>query len=414
MPLDLVPPGKLRGLESKGGCELKVALVHDWLTGMRGGERCLEVFCEIFPKADIFTLLHVKGAVSSTIEKHHIQTSFIQHLPLSSHWYRNYLPLFPLAIKSFNLKGYDLVISSSHCVAKGIHVPTGTCHVAYIFTPMRYIWDQFDVYFSTGGVTSFLRRNAMRLIRPLLQQWDRSSNSQVDYFLTISQHVAGRIKSYWDQESTVVYSPVNWQGYATSYENEGFYLMVTSLVPYKRVDLAIRAANRLGIPLKIIGNGPEMKRLLAMAGPSVELLGWQTDHVVSEHLARCRALIFPGEEDFGIVPLEAMSCGKPVIAFGKGGVRETVVPLNPENETRMAQGTTGNGIQSFTPTGVFFYDQNAASLIEALHLFERQHDCFDPVLIRQHVAPFDRTHFKQRIEKVITQCVHEFRSTSQC
>ncbi|MDX1410622.1 MAG: glycosyltransferase [Nitrospirales bacterium] len=393
---------------------MKVALVHDWLTGMRGGERCLEVFCEIFPAADIFTLLHVKGAVSSTIEKHHIQTSFIQRLPLSSRWYRNYLPLFPLAIKSFDLEGYDLVISSSHCVAKGIPVPAGTCHVAYIFTPMRYIWDQFDVYFSTGGVTSFLRRNAMRVIRPWLQEWDRSSNKQVDSFLTISEHVAGRIRSYWDQKSRVVYSPVNWQAYATSYENEGFYLMVTSLVPYKRVDLAIKAANRLGIPLKIIGQGPEMKRLMAIAGPSVQLLGWQSDLVVSEHLARCKALIFPGEEDFGIVPLEAMSCGKPVIAFGKGGVLETVIPLNPQHESIKEQGVTGKGMHSENPTGVFFYEQNTPSLIEALHLFERHQDCFDPALIRQHVAPFDRIHFKRRIQEIFTQCVHEFRFASQC
>ena len=344
---------------------MKVALVHDWLTGMRGGERCLEVFCEIFPAADIFTLLHVKGAVSSTIEKHHIQTSFIQHLPLSSQWYRNYLPLFPLAIKSFDLEGYDLVISSSHCVAKGIQVSEGTCHVAYIFTPMRYIWDQFDVYFSTGGVTSFLRRSAMHVIRPWLQEWDRSSNAHVDSFLTISEHIAGKIRSYWNQEPKVVHSPVNWQAYAISYENEGFYLMVTSLVPYKRVDLAIRAANTLGIPLKVIGQGPEMKRLAAIAGPSVELLGWQSDLMVANYLSRCKALIFPGEEDFGIVPLEAMSCGKPVIAFGKGGVLETVVPLNPQPGTIIKQGTTGKEINSKTPTGVFFYEQNTTSLIEA-------------------------------------------------
>ena len=393
---------------------MKVALVHDWLTGMRGGERCLEVFCEIFPAADIFTLLHVKGAVSTTIEKHRIQTSFIQTLPLSAQWYRHYLPLFPLAIKSFDFEGYDLVISSSHCVAKGIHVPKGTCHIAYIFTPMRYIWDQFDVYFSSGGVTSLLRRFAMRMIRPWLQQWDRSSNREVDSFLTISKYVAGRIRSYWDQESRVVYAPVNWQAYATSYVNEGYYLMVTSLVPYKRVDLAIQASNTLGLPLKIIGQGPEMKRLVAMAGPSVELLGWQSDIVVSEHLAGCKALIFPGEEDFGIVPLEAMSCGKPVIALGKGGVLETVVPLNPQNDTIREQGAIDKGLYSENPTGVFFYEQNTDSLIEALLLFERQHQCFNPLLIRQHVAPFDRTHFKHRIQEIITQCLHEFRIASQC
>jgi glycosyltransferase involved in cell wall biosynthesis len=393
---------------------MKVALVHDWLTGMRGGERCLEVLCELFPAADIFTLLHVKGAVSSIIEKHPIQTSFIQQLPWSSQGYRNYLPLFPLAIKSFDLKGYDLVISTSHCVAKGVHVPTGTCHLAYIFTPMRYIWDQFDSYFLTGGVTSWLRRTAMHVIRPWLQKWDRSSNDQIDAFVAISQHVAGRIRSYWDRGAMVVYPPVNWEGYATSYENEGFYLMVTSLVPYKRVDLTIKAANTLGFSLKIIGNGPETKRLLALAGPSVELLGWQSDHVVSEHLARCRALIFPGEEDFGIVPLEAMSCGKPVIAYGKGGVLETVVPLNPQDSSVLERGSTGMGLNAENPTGVFFYEQNTDSLIEALQLFEREHKSFDPASIRQCAASFDRIHFKHQMQDVITKFFHEFRFTSQC
>ena len=212
----------------------------------------------------------------------------------------------------------------------------------------------------------------------------------------------------------MVHSPVNWQAYAISYENEGFYLMVTSLVPYKRVDLAIRAANNLGIPLKIIGQGPEMKRLAAIAGPSVELLGWQSDLTVAEYLARCKALIFPGEEDFGIVPLEAMSCGKPVIAFGKGGILETVVPLNPQPGTIMKEGVTGKEINGKTPTGVFFYEQDTTSLIEAIHLFERQNACFDPALIRQHVAPFDRIHFKQRIQEIFTQCLHEFRFASQC
>ena len=381
---------------------------------MRGGERCLEVFCELFPAADIFTLLHVKGAVSPIIEKHHIQTSFIQQLPLSSRWYRHYLPLFPSAIKSFDLKGYDLVLSSSHCVAKGIDVPAGTCHVAYIHTPMRYIWDQYDVYFSTEGVTSLMRRGAMRLIRPWLQEWDRSSNSRINAFLAISQHVAGRIKSYWNHEARVINSPVNWHAFTTSFQNEGFYLMVTSLVPYKRVDLAIQAANALGFKLKIIGSGPEMKRLTSLAGSSVEIIGWQPDHVVSEHLSRCKALIFPGEEDFGIVPLEAMSCGKPVIAFGKGGVRETVVPLNPRFDRIIEEPEVDFSITRQNPTGVFFYEQNRASLIEALQLFERQKDHFDPVSIRQHAARFDRIHFKQQMEDVIRQCLHEFRVSSQC
>jgi len=393
---------------------VKVALVHDWLTGMRGGERCLEVFCELFPEAHIYTLLYVRGSVSSTIEKHPIRTSFIQHLPFSSRWYRHYLPLFPKAIESFDLQDYDLVISSSHCVAKGIKVPEGTCHLAYVFTPMRYIWDQYDMYFSNGAATGSLQRHAMRMIRPWLQKWDRSSNTQVNDIIAISQHVAQKIKAYWNRESMVVYPPVNWQAFEASYKDEGFYLMVSSLSPYKRIDLAIQAANALSRRLTIIGDGPEYKRLSALAGPTVELTGWLPDHVVSDYLARCRALIFPGKEDFGIVPLEAMSCGKPVIAYGKGGVLETVVPINPQTKPVGNEGVNGMGFHPQHPTGVFFYEQNAASLIEALQLFEREKECFDPASIRQYAASFDRIHFKQRIQDVITQCVDEFRLTSPC
>ena len=393
--------------------EVKVALVHDWLTGMRGGERCLEIFCELFPAAPIYTLLHVQGSISPTIEKHPIKTSFLQHLPFSSRWYPYFLPLFPWAIQSFDFHDYDLVISSSHCVAKGIKVPKGTCHLAYVYTPMRYIWDQYDVYFPRGTAKASLERHAMGCIRPWLQKWDRSSNNQVHDIIGISQNVAQRIKSYWDRESIVVHPPVNWQAFETSYRDEGFYMMVSSLSPYKRIDLAIQAANALGRRLIIIGEGTEYKRLLALAGPTVEFAGWQPDQVVSDYLARCRALIFPGEEDFGIVPLEAMSCGKPVIAYGKGGALETVIPINPWKKKVGNQGENGGGFHAKEPTGVFFYEPNSASLIEALQLFERQRESFNPRSIRQHAASFDRIYFKQRIQDVIFQCVREFRFTCQ-
>ncbi len=382
---------------------MRIALVHDWLTGMRGGERCLEIFCELFPDADIYTLLHVKGTVSPIIEKHRIRTSFIQRLPGSSQYYRHYLPLFPSAIESFDLNGYDLVISSSHCVAKGIRVPKGTYHLAYIYTPMRYIWDQYDAYFSRGQ-SSFLLRSAMRIIRPWLQKWDVSSNNQVNDFIAISQHVARRIKSCWDREAMVVYPPVNWQSFEASDRSEGFYLMVTSLVPYKRVDLAIQAANVLGIPLKIIGNGPQMKQLTYLAGPTVELLGWQSDQVVNSYLARCKGLLFPGEEDFGIVPLEAIACGKPVIAYGKGGILETVVPLNPVSPRQKKK----------SPTGVFFYQQTMNSMIEAIQLFEKRIKEFQSNVLRAEVEPFDRKHFKKRVQEVIMTNYEQYRHSHIC
>src|SRR5262245_9506461 len=279
---------------------MKVALVHDWLVSMRGGERCFEVLCEIFPGADVFTLVHRPGYVSQTIEKHTIYTSFLQRLPFSTTRYQYYLPIFPSAIEQFDLTGYDLVISSSHCVAKGIRVPKETYHLSYVYTPMRYIWDQFEIYFSDGHA-GWLTESGMRLLRRPLQRWDVVSSQRVHRLVAISEHVAQRIKSYWKQESTVLYPPVDWQSFAASDHDEGFYLLVTALVPYKRVDLAIQAANRLKIPLKIIGTGQDEKRLRQLAGPSVELLGWQPDSEIREHYARCKALLFPGEEDFGIV-----------------------------------------------------------------------------------------------------------------
>lgn len=381
---------------------MRVAIVHDWLTGMRGGERCLELLCELFPEADLYTLLHVNGAVSPTIEKHPIQTSFIQRLPLAATHYRYYLPLFPRAIESFDLKDYDLVLSSSHCVAKGVRVPPGSCHLAYIYTPMRYIWDQYESYFAKGRASPLVR-GMMRLLRRWLQRWDVASTDRVHYLVAISEHVARRIQHYYGRAASVVYPPVDWHGFEASRTDDGFYLMVTALAPYKRVDLAIAAANRLGIRLLIIGSGQAESRLRRQAGPTVKLLGWQPDPVVREAYARCRAVLFPGEEDFGLVPLEAMASGKPVIAYGRGGVLESVVPLNPLGTEA---GTTAS------PTGVFFYEPSPAALIDAIRLFERHQSEFDPLALRAHVEPFDRAHYKEKMQQIIAERYQQF--TTPC
>ena len=388
---------------------MKVAIVHDWLTGMRGGERCLEVFCELFPDADLYSLLHVPGSVSPIIEKHAIHTSFIQHLPFSRSHYRYYLPLFPSAIESsFDLKGYELVISSSHCVAKGVRIRKGTCHLAYIYTPMRYIWDQYDTYFAKRQA-GWLKRVTMSLIRPHLQRWDVSSNDRVHFFVAISQHVARRIQNYYGRKATVIYPPLNWQSFQASDRDDGFYLMVTAFAPYKRVDLAIEAANRLKFRLKIVGSGQDEDQLKRMAGPTVEFLGWQPDPAVRGYYACCKSLIFPGEEDFGIVPLEAMACGKPVIAYGKGGVLETVMPLNGSS-TPLSR----DPVTTSTPTGVFFYEQTVQALTEAIHVFERNQDRFDPQVIRAQVAPFDRTYFKENMRAFIDESYTQFHLTHVC
>ena len=377
---------------------MKVALVHDWLTGMRGGERCLEVFCELFPDADLFTLLHVPGKVSPRIESMRIRTSFLQNLPGIEKYYRYYLPLMPWAIGSFNLSGYDLVLSSSHCVAKGVRISGGAKHICYCFTPMRYIWDQFDVYFS--GRSNWAQSIFMRLLRPFLKRQDVRSNRGVHQFIAISRHIQKKIKANYHRESTVIVPPVNTRFYSPiDVSREDFFLVMGALSPYKRVDLAVEAFNELGYPLRIIGAGPEMSYLRTIAGPNIQFFGRVDDEQVRSHYARCRALVFPGEEDFGIVPLEAQAMGCPVIALGKGGALETVIPEQstwkpqtgiPEEKTRK-------------PTGLFFYEARRESLCQAIELFNTAETRFDSNEIRKHALQFDQDQFQYRIRMFIQE-----------
>ena len=411
---------------------MKVALIHDWLSGMRGGERCLEALSEMYPDAPIFTLFYVKGSVSPTIQRHRIVQSPLSSFPFVARLYRYYLPLFPLAIQALDLRDYDLILSSSHCVAKGIRVPEKSCHISYIHTPMRYVWDQYDAYFGQGRCSKF-QQVGMSMLRRWLQQWDVQSNAHVHSFIANSSNVAERIRRQYGRSACVVYPPVDWQAFRASHMHEGFYLMVTAFAPYKKVDLAIEAANELGFSLKIIGHGQDEKRLKRMAGPSVEFLGWQPDHRVRELYSRCRAVLFPGEEDFGIVPLEAMATGKPVIAYGKGGVLETVRPLNPlqgmdilserkthqtmclhkKNENLSERHIQTGKLQPI-PTGVFYYEQSVENLITAIQFFEQHSSDFDPDGIRAHVEPFDRSHFKQRMQQIIMSHYEEFHRVRPC
>jgi glycosyltransferase involved in cell wall biosynthesis len=363
---------------------MKVAIIHDWLTGMRGGERCLEVFCELFPQADLYTLSHIPGSVSSLIEQMPIKTSFIQNLPFSRRGYRKYLPLFPMAIERFSLKGYDLILSCSHCVAKGIIPPPDALHISYVLTPMRYAWDMYGEYF-------FGRKD--RLISffiHYLRMWDVTSSQRVDHFLCISNHVKKRVKKFYRREGEVIHPPVEVNRFNIRDKKENFFLIVSSFAPYKRIDLAIQAFNRIGVPLKIIGSGSEGKKLRSMARSNVEFLGWQPDEVVAQCYSTCRALIFPGEEDFGIVPLEAMASGSPVIAYGRGGALETIIPVD---QPRNAGGETG--------TGLFFYEQDVDSLIDVVERFVRIEKEFDPAAVRNHVLPWDREIFKEKIKEYI-------------
>lgn len=374
---------------------MKVALVHDWLTGMRGGEKCLEILCELYPEADLFTLLYNKDQLSKTIEGMKIKTSFIQNLPWASKHYRYYLPLFPAAIERFNLKGYDLVLSASHCVAKGVLPMPDTLHISYCFTPMRYIWDmQFD-YFKPSGFG--FRGLFISLLTNYLRLWDAASSPRVDCFIAISKYVRKRIKKFYGRESEVLYPPVNCDFFSPSTPEtpEGdYYLMVTAMAPYKRVDLAIEAFNGSGKPLLIVGDGPELKGLKERAKKNIEFLGWRNDGEVRDYYRGCKAFIFPGKEDFGITPLEAQACGKPVIAYGEGGALETVVPFPQEGAT-----------------GIFFHSQTSESLIEAVHLFERNIDQFDPQAMRRNALSFDRTIFREKFSSFVEGKYQAFQSS---
>ncbi len=365
---------------------MKTALVHDWLTGMRGGEKVLEAVCEIFPEAPIYTLIHTKGTLSPLLEGKKIHTSFLQKMPFIENKYRHYLPIMPLAISQFNLSSYDLIFSISHCVAKGVKKNKKQTHICYCNTPMRYIWDSFSDYFSPQK--NFFTWATMRFfLRPYLRWWDKKTAKEVDYFIANSKNVSSRIKKFWDRNSEVIYPPVDTDYYSlpdnklSDIPSEDFYLVVSALVPYKKIDLAITSFNRLGKKLKIIGSGPEEPYLKKIAGHNIEFLGWQPSSSIREYYRQCKALIFPGEEDFGIVPVEVQACGRPVIAYEKGGALETVIGGK---------------------TGVFFETQSEDSLCKAVERFESLH--FDPLTSRENALRFSKNNFMKNIHNFINKC----------
>ncbi len=362
---------------------MKIALVHDWLNGMRGGEKVLEVLCELYPSAEIFTLLLEEEKVSPRIRGMTIHTSFIQKLPLSRRRYRYYLPLFPRAIESFDLGGFDLVISTSHAVAKGCRPPPSALSICYCFTPMRYLWFFYRDYFGAGRARKLL----LKPVFDYLRRWDLRSADRVGRFLAISKTVADRIDRVYNRKAGVIYPPVDTEFFTPGSPEGDYFLVVSALVPYKKIGLAIEAFRRLRLPLKIAGTGPEAGKLKKQAGEGIDFFGWVEDEELRELYRNCRALVFPGLEDFGIVPLEAQACGRPVIGFGEGGLAETTVPW------------PGDGGRS--PTGVFFPEQTPESLAGAVrHFLDRESD-FDPRKIREHARRFGREIFKEQFAAAV-------------
>jgi glycosyltransferase involved in cell wall biosynthesis len=356
---------------------LRVALVHDWLTGMRGGEKCLEVLCRAFPAATLYTLIHRPGALSPAIEAMDIRTSPLQRIPGIFRHYRHLLPVMPLAARTWRPRDVDLVISLSHCVAKAVVPPAGVPHVCYCFTPMRYAWQARDTYLE-GWSHRPLRRILARTLLSRLRRWDRRTASRVTHFVAISETVRGRIARCYRRDSRVIQPPVDTAFYTPDPEGRprhDDYLVVSALVPYKRIDQAVAACTASGRRLTVIGEGPERARLQAMAGPTVRFLGWQPDDVIRSHYRSCRALLFPGEEDFGIVPIEALACGAPVIALGRGGAAETV----------------DNAV------GRTYSDPTADALRAALDAWERDGRPHDPALARRRAETLALPLFRQRL-----------------
>ena len=356
---------------------MRVAIVHYWLVRMRGGEHVLEALCDMYPQADIFTHVVALDSISAKLRRHRIKTSFIAKLPRARYWYKKYLPLMPIALEQLDLRGYDLVISSESGPAKGIVPPPDCVHVCYVHSPMRYIWNMYADYRASAGLVS---RLSMPIFSHYLRTWDESSAARVDAFVTNSQNVAARIEKYYRRPSAVVHPPVAVESFERVGDSEigDFYLMVGELVRYKRPELAVLACNAMRKKLVVIGGGEMLAELREIAGPTVEILGSQPFERLRHAYARCQALIFPGEEDFGIVPVEAMASGRPVIAYGRGGALETVV----------------DGL-----TGLFFDEQSIESLVEAVSRFESMK--LDPAQIQAHARRFNGRRFRREMQALI-------------
>jgi len=371
---------------------MRTALVHDWLIDFRGAERVVEQIV-LIPELGIkklYTLLFSKREFSgSPIANLEVEESILVKLPLSKKFYRQYILFLPFAAEQFDLSEYELVISSSHSVAKGVITRTDQLHISYCHTPMRYVWDLYHLYLRQMGLTKGIKGNIVRLIFHYVRMWDYLASKRVDVFVANSKYVARRIKKHYGRESTVIYPPVDTERFMPSHRREDYFITVSHLVPYKRVDLIVRAFSKIKLPLLVVGDGPDMHKIKAMASPNVELLGRLSDQEVGEYMSKAKAFVYAAEEDFGIVPVEAQAAGVPVIAFGKGGVVESV--LDGE-------------------TGILFEEQNVASIIGAVQRFLKHEDKFDPAVIRRNAERFSPQRFRQEFRDLVLSKYEEFKA----
>jgi glycosyltransferase involved in cell wall biosynthesis len=364
----------------------KVALIHDWLTTIGGAEKVLESLTQTFP-SDLYTLVKDPKHLKDTpFEKMKIQTSFIQKLPRAKKKYRSYLPFFPIAIEQFDLSSYDLIISSSHSIAKGVLTHAEQMHICYCHTPMRYAWDLYQQYLRESKLKSGVKGVLAKFFLHYLRMWDAHSSSRANAYIANSRYVARRILKLYQKEADVLYPPVDVNYFELEEEKEEFYVTASRFVPYKKIDLIVEAFGTMpDKKLIVIGDGPDRDKVKAKAKKNIEILGYQSDEVLRKVLQKAKGFVFAALEDFGILPVEAQACGTPVIAFGKGGALETVL----ENRS-----------------GVFFHEQTVKSIVEAINDFEKRG--FDPKRIRKHAETFREEHFKIKFKALVDEKHKEF------
>lgn len=373
---------------------MKIAIIHDWLVTYAGAERVLEQMLNVYPEADLFSLVDfLPDNQRSFILNKSVKTSFIQKLPRACTKYRQYLPLMPLAIEQHDLSSYDIVISSSHAVAKGVLTGPDQMHICMCYSPIRYAWDLQHQYLNESGLAKGLKGWMAKAILHYIRLWDQRTANGVDKFIAISDFIARRIRKTYNRDATVIYPPVDIERFTILGNKGDFYLTASRMVPYKRIDLIVETFTAMpDLKLIVIGDGPDFEKIRAKAGTNVTLLGYQTFDVLKDHLQRARAFIFAAEEDFGIAPLEAQACGTPVIAFGKGGALETI----------RGQGCTEK-------TGLFFFEQTVGSLKRTVQLFEEQEDSFSPATCRENALRFGPERFKKEFVSFIESNLISFR-----
>ncbi len=368
---------------------MNLAIVHDWIIDIGGAENCLREIYSLFPSGDIYTLVSKEQSLERlSIPYSKVKNSFISNFPKAKTKYRNYLMFFPLAIEQFDLSKYDIIISSSHAVAKGVLTNSNQLHICYCYTPIRYGWDLYHYYLKEANLTKGIKGKIAKVILHYIRVWDLSTVNRVDHFIAISKYISRRIKKIYGRDSTVIYPPVNLDKFEVYTQKEDVYLTASRMVPYKKIDLIVEAFSKMPDKrLVVIGDGPNFEKIKKKAGKNVELLGYQPFEVLKDYMQRSKAFIFAAEEDFGIVPVEAQACGTPVIAYGKGGVLETVVGGK---------------------TGIFFKEQTVESLVEAVKNFEQREDVFDPLQIRKNAERFSKERFKREFKEFVDKQVEEF------